>query len=272
MANNHLTSIFIEPRLTLLKSFYLSGGVRFDQSSIYDQVLTPRAGLTYNFKANSLRFSFANAFRAPKPWDYTDGLGNPSLMPEKMKSLETAFSFSVIDNLKIDLIGYKNNLENAITREVTNQGFRWINNGQIKTNGIEIYLRYASPKLMSSFNYTFNQSKDELGKPITEISKHSGNASATYSFTEHLKMNLRANYTGERENPKTIVSTNSQYINPSLIFHGALSFFNYKGFDIQILVKNILNTEYYHTSNRVTERYRQPQRTVMLSVSYTLND
>ena len=271
MVNNHLTSIFIEPRLTLLKSLFLSGGIRFDQSSIYDQVLTPRAGLSYNYQRHRLRFSYADAFRAPKPWDYTDGFGNPSLNPEKMRSFETALTISVNDHLKLDLIGYKNNLKSAITKEVTNNGFRWVNSGQIKTDGTEICVRYAIPNLNSSLNYTYNQSKNEFGVPVPEISKHTGNASATYSLNEHVKLNLRANYIGERENPKTIASSNSKYIDPCLIFHGALSFINYKGFDVQLLVKNILNTEYYHTSNRDPSQYRQPQRTLMLSVGYTLN-
>ena len=272
MVNNHLTSIFIEPRFTLLENLYLSGGVRFDQSSIYDKVLTPRAGLSYHFRKHILRFSYAEAFRAPKPWDYTDGLGNASLLPERMKSLEAAFTLSVVDNFKIDVVGYKNNLKNAITKEVINTGYRWVNSGEINTNGMEIYLRYVSQKIKSSLNYTFNQSKNGLGEFVPEISKHSGNASATYSFNEYIKINLCANYIGKRENPKLIVSTNSKNIDPSLIFHGALSFVNYKGFTVQLIAKNILNTAYYHTSNRDPDRYRQAQRTIMLSVGYALNN
>ncbi len=271
MVNNTLTSIFMEPRLILLKNIYLSGGVRFDQSSVYDQVFTPRAGFSYNYRRHTLRFSYAEAFRAPKPWDYTDGLGNPSLSPEKMKSLETALTLSIADNLKVDLIGYKNNLESAITKELSSKGFSWVNSGQIKTDGIEIYFRYVSPKLNSTLNYTYNQSKNESGEPVPEISKHSGNASITYSFDENIKVNLRANYIGGRENPKTIAATNSRYIEPCLILNGALSFLNYKGFNVQLLMKNMLNTKYYHTSNREPDRYRQPQRTVMLSIGYALN-
>ena len=272
MVNNHLTSIFIEPRLTLLKNCYLSGGVRFDQSSVYDQVLTPRTGLSYHVRKHILRFSYAEAFRAPKPWDYTDGLGNSSLLPERMKSLEAAFTMSLADNFKIDVMGYKNILRNAITKEVINTRYRWVNSGKIVTNGLEIYLRYESQKLKSSFNYTFNQSENELGEFVPEISKHSGNASLTYSLNEYLKINLRANYIGERENPKIIATTNSKDIDPYLIFHGSLLFLNHKGFTVQLIAKNILNTEYYSTSNRDPDRYRQAQRTIMLSVGYALNN
>ena len=269
--NNHLTSIFIEPRLTLLKNLFLSGGVRFDKSSSYDKVLTPRVGLIYHLQDHLLRFSYAEAFRAPKPWDYNDGLGNTSLLPEKMKSLEGAITISISNNFQIDLIGYKNKLENAITKNITNEGYQWINNGEINTDGIEVYLRYNSHKLKSSINYTYNQSYNELGVFIPEISKHSGNASITYSIKEHIKINIHANYIGKRENPKLIVSTNSKFIEPCLIFHGALSFIDYKGFSAQLIAKNIFNKKYYHTSNRDPDRYRQPQRTILLSLSYALN-
>jgi outer membrane cobalamin receptor len=272
MVDNTLASIFIEPRVTLFKNLYLSGGLRFDQSSIYDQVYTPRAGLIYHFRKHILRFSYAEAFRAPKSWDYTDGLGNPSLLPEKMKSIEAAFVFSIVDNFKIDVIGYKNNLENAIVKEVLNEGYRWENSGKIKTDGVEIYIRYVSNRLKSSLNYTFNQSYNEHDDFVPEISKYSGSASVTYSFSEYIKLNLRANYIGERENPKLIVSTNSKEIKPCLIFHGALSLVNYKGFTVQLSAKNLLNQKYYHTSNREPDRYRQPQRTIMLSIGYVLNN
>ncbi|HAN19463.1 MAG: hypothetical protein A2X13_02195 [Bacteroidetes bacterium GWC2_33_15] len=272
MITNYLTSIFIEPRFTLFKNLFLSGGTRFDQSSIYDQVLTPRAGLSYIFRKHLFRLSYAEAFRAPKPWDYTDGLGNPSLLPEKMKSLETAFTFSIADNYTMDIIGYKNNLENAITKEVINDDYRWVNGGKIETDGVEIYIRYASRKLKSSINYTFNQSYNESGDLVPEISKHTGNMNITYSFNEYIKINIHANYIGKRENPKMISSTSSTYIDPCLIFHGALSLVNYKGFSVQLSAKNILNTEYYHTSNRDPDRYRQAQRTIMFSVGYTLNN
>jgi outer membrane cobalamin receptor len=270
MDKNNLTSLFVESRLTPIRNLFLSGGVRFDQSSIYDQVLTPRAGLCYNFKGHSFRFAYADAFRAPKPWDYTDGLGNSSLLPEKMKSLETALTLSLAEDVMVDFIGYKNKLNSAITKEVTNEGFRWVNSGQIKTNGLEIYLRANAHKFNFAFNYTYNESKNELGQWVPEISKHSANANISYSLNNYIKMNLRSNYIGERENPAVIASTNSKLIEPCLIFHGALSVLNYKGFDIQLFAKNILNAAYYHTSNREPGRYRQPQRTIMFSIGYSL--
>jgi hypothetical protein len=42
--------------------------------------------------------------------------------------------------------------------------------------------------------------------------------------------------------------------------------------EMQIIGKNITNTEYYHTSNRTPERYRQPQQTFLFSVTYNLEN
>jgi outer membrane receptor for ferrienterochelin and colicins len=272
MLNNNLISIFVEPRLTLLENLHLSGGVRFDKSSTYGQVLTPRAGLSYSLQDHILRLSYAEAFRAPKPWDYTDGIGNSSLKPERMKSLEASITFSVADNYKIDLVAYENKLGNAIAKEVTSAGYRWVNSSAVNTDGVEIYFKYVSHNITSSINYTFNQSYNESSEFVPEISKHTGNASITFSLSKYIKLNLRTNYIGKRENPKVIAATNSKDVGPYLIFHGALSLLDYMGFDVQLCVKNILNEEYYHTSNRDPDRYRQPQRTIMVSVGYALDN
>jgi outer membrane receptor for ferrienterochelin and colicin len=188
-----------------------------------------------------------------------------------MRSLEAAMTFSFFDQYHIDFIGYKNKLDNAIHKQAVDERYRWVNDGEINTEGIEIYFRFSSKKLTSSINYTFNQSYDENDEFVPEISKHTGNVSATYHFSNHIKINFRANYIGERENPQIIASDNGSTIDPCLVFHGALSLLNYKGFTLQFIVKNLLNKEYYHTSNREPDRYRQPQRTVMVSVGYTLN-
>lgn len=272
MLSNYLLSIFLEPRFTLFDNFYLSAGVRFDNSSIYDQVLTPRVGISYFYKNNIFRFSYAEAFRAPKPWDYTDGLGNSALLPEEMRSFEASVTSSLSNSLKMDFIVYNNNLVNAIVKQENSFGYKWINNGKIETNGFEIFIRFASHNLKSSINYTFNKSYNLMQELIPEISKHTGNASFTYLLNKDFSINLRAHYIGKRENPKFIETSKSKFIDPSLIWHGAISFLNYYGFDFQIFVKNIFNTEYYHTSNRDPDRYRQSQRTLMLSVNYLLSN
>ncbi|MDD3740614.1 MAG: TonB-dependent receptor [Bacteroidales bacterium] len=269
--DNYLVSIFFEPKLNFFNHLYILTGVRFDQSSIYDQITTPKAALMLNIKKHSFRISYSEAFRAPKPWDYTYGLGNTDLLPEEMQSIEGSYSFAT-KFLILDIIGYKNKLENAISQESLLDGNRWINRGEINTDGVEVFLRYSKKRLSSFVNYTYNLSYDENGNDIPEIAKHSANAGITYSFNKHFRINLRANYCGRKENTKEIETTNSIYIDPYLILHSSLMITNLNGFTIKFSVKNLLNEEYYHTSNRMPDRYRQPQRTFLLTVGYRINN
>ncbi len=270
LLNNYLASVFVEPRLTLFKNIYISGGVRFDYSSIYNQVLTPRAGVSYVLGRHLFRFSYAQAFRAPKPWDYTDGLGNADLMPEKMQSLELSFVFNITRKVNFTVTGYNNKLENAITTQYIGDAYRWYNIGEINIRGAEASFGYSSRKIRASLNYTFTNSCS-YSDPIAEISPHCTNAMISYFLNEYFSLNLRAHYVGQRENPKTIQSTGSNFVDAFIVFDGAFSLLNYKNFTSQLVVKNILNQEYYHTSNRDPDRYRQPQRTILLSVAYVLH-
>lgn len=240
MLNNFLASIYIQPQLVVGKNLFLSGGVRFDHSSVYHQVLTPRVGVSYNLKTIIFRFSYADAFRAPKPWDYTDGFGNDNLRPEKMRSFEFSTSFSLYQKFGVKLIGYKNYLSDAIRIEYLTEGYRWANWGKVITNGLEIGLSQLMGKIKPQFNYTFSHSVDELGNEVPEISKHTANAGITYSYSRYLKLNIRANYLGKRENPTVITTTNSKFISSCVVFHGSLSLLNYKNFTAQLLVKIFL--------------------------------
>ncbi len=272
MVNGYLLSVFAEPRLTLFKNLYISGGLRYDQSSVYEEVFTPCAGISYHLKKQIIRVSYSEAFRSPQPWDFTDGLGNPSLKPEKMKSLELAFSFSIIDKIKIEVTGYKNYLINSISKEIldTIGHYIWANSGKINTYGFEVFFKFETGKFKSAINYTYTQSENVPGNFINEISKHCGNASLTYAFNDNLKINLRANYVGKRKNPKLITVSDSYFVDPYIVLQGAISFINYKGLTAQIAVKNLLNAKYYHTSNRDVSRYRQPQVTIFFTIGYSI--
>ncbi len=269
--NNYLISVFAEPTVIFFKKLYLSAGLRFDQSSLYNQVLTPRVGLIYHFRKHFVRISYAEAFRAPKPWDYYDGAGNSSLKPEKMKSLELGFTFSIHDKIKITLEGYRNLLHNAINKEYLIDNYRWVNSGLLSTHGSELFVRLDFGKIKATANYTFTYATNESGVLVPEISMHNANASITYSFYKYFKINLKANYYSKRKNPQFITAANSYYLKPYVLIDAAISMLNYKGINLQIIVKNLLDTKYYHPSNRPPERYRQPQFTFLFSVGYSLD-
>lgn len=186
-----------------------------------------------------------------------------------MKSIETSVEYSFSNDLIINVSVYKNLLNQGIIKESNSSGYRWVNSGEVNTDGIEIGFKYDADGIKSFFNYTFTQSYDENNKFIAEISKHIANAGVTYALNRNLIINVLAFYTGERENPEFIYSINSRTISPYFLLNGTISCLDFYGFDVQLIVKNILDKEYYHTSNRTPSRYRQSQRTFMLSINYS---
>ena len=284
MLTNHLWGIYLQSQYKVISDVELTLGLRHDNSSVYDQVFTPRAGIVYNKDKISAKLLYMQAFRAPKPWDYYWGEGNPDLDPEEMKSFELAFSYKFTKDLNADLSIYRNNVKGKLTKfstteiidsvEVTKAW--WVNRGELKSYGAELFLQYVfGNNIYSYFNYTFNMSEDEDGEEIPEIANHSANIGILYAFSKNIKFDVRGNYLGKRLNPKTIPATGSDYVddafvlNSTLSFLDILSFINIKNLDCYLIVKNLLDTEYYHTSHREPERYRQPQRTIMLKAAYS---
>ena len=103
---------------------------------------------------------------------------------------------------------------------------------------------------------------------MPEIAKHGANVGATYSFTKNIKLNVRENYLGRRKNNTSTSISEREYIGEAFVSHTTLSALNYHNFDFYFSVKNLFDTEYYHTSNTSVTEYRQPQRTFMLKTTY----
>jgi outer membrane cobalamin receptor len=269
---DYLVSIYTQAQYKLNTPFQLIVGARYDLSSYYDQVFTPRLGLLYSVNKIGIKALYMTAFRAPKPWDYTNGLGNTALIPEKMRSSEIAINYSVYYNLMLNISIYNNYLHNALTIENVLTNYRWVNKGAIRTNGFELQLNQQIDNQTISMNYTFNQSLDENNVVISEIAKHSFNLEYNFPVQKFVEVSFRINYLGKRKNPQFITQTQSNYIKEALIFNSVISIPAFKNMNMSLVVKNLFNETYYHSSNRLPERYRQPQRTIYLKIGYTFSD
>ncbi len=208
------------------------------------------------------------AFRAPKPWDYSNGIGNPDLKPETIYSLEAAGGWSFSSNLRFELTAYHNRLSNLLTRETQGDDFRWINAGALTTDGCETGLVYRRGRLKAYLNYTYTRSMSALDEQAPEIAPHGANAGILYAFSPRLRISLRGQYLGARRNSKVIPATGNDRIDAAFILHTAATLTLPGGFDLQLVVNNLLDAVYYHPSNLPPSRYRQPQRSLRLSMGY----
>ena len=269
MLNNRLISAYAQSQTSLSKSVDLFLGVRHDDSSYYGAVTTPRLGIVFNRGRLTAKILYMRAFRAPKPWDYTDGLGNPDLKPEKISSFEAAGGWSFSRNLRFDLSLYHNRLSNLLTRVFEGVDRRWMNFGSVTTNGCEAAIQYQRGRMKAYANYTYNESVDASDEQVPEIAPHGANLGILYAFTTRLRLSLRGQYLGERKNSKVIPTTGNDRIDDAVVFHAALSLRLSREVDLQLVVNNLLDAVYYHPSNWPASRFRQPQRSIRISAGYS---
>ncbi len=269
MLTNHLTSAYLQAQIPVLATTDLFLGLRHDDSSSARPVTTPRLGLVFNRDPLTVKLLYGEAFRAPKPWDYTDGVGNPNLQPEKMRSLECTGGWAFSDRLRIELSLYQNHLDNLLARTGPEGAQQWVNTGLLNTRGTELALVWQTDSLKAYANYTYTASHNENGVQVPEIARHGGNAGLHWALSPAWRLHLRGQVLGARTNPKVIPTTGNDRIDAAMVFHGALSWRPVRGFDLQFVATNLADEVYYHPSNLPPSRYRQAQLSARLQLGWT---
>lgn len=266
MAADDLLSLYAQARYTLARGLKFTGGLRHDDSSSYGKVYTPRAGLVYNNEGLTLKALYAEAFRAPRPGNFTYGAGNSGLAPEKMRSTELSGAYSFSRGLQADLAVYSNRLDTLLARSRTANSY--LNSGDIKTLGLEAQLEFDGGAFKGRLNYAHQHSEETGGLPVDEIARHTAGAGFFYAFSRQVKLDLEGHWSGRRRNPKIIAATGSRYVGAAFAADATLSFLETGNLSARVIGKNVLDERYYHTSNRTPDRYRQPGRQLLLQLSW----
>jgi outer membrane receptor for ferrienterochelin and colicins len=261
-----LASAYTQLHLKPVELFELTTGIRLDYSTVYDFIFTPHTALVTNYRKITAKAIYSEAFRAPKPWDYTWNRGNADLKPEKIRSFEAVLSFKAINSLLLDVSLYRNVIFDKLS--IDTSGDRWTNSTELITNGFECNGMYFHDYFDAFFNYSFADSRNADDIPVDEIARHCSNLGITFNMTRNVSAVLRANYTGTRPNPVFIPSIGRKRIKRYYCLDAVITISDLRGFTVQLSVDNLLDTEYYHPSNRPPARYRQPQRSFLLTIGY----
>ncbi len=269
MISDQLFSIYLQGQFSFLRYFILTAGARQDFSSYYDKALTPRVALMFNLNNFSARIAWMEAFRAPRPWDYTAGTGNPGLKPEQMRSGEVSLSYSPFPSLSLETSVYHNKLSRMLITEFTDTlgNFRWNNHDEATVTGIEASAVVKTGRIDLAIHYTYNDAHDRQNNILPEISPHVAGARLNLKLIAGLGVNLGGYFYDRKKSLKTIKATGSQWIDEAFVLNGSIHYLGWNGFDFQLMINNILNTEYYHPSNLLPDRYRQPQRSVLVKIT-----
>lgn len=205
----------------------------------------------------------------PDPWDYTSGIGNNNLKPEDLDAAELNISYNLSKYFRFGISTYRNIVSNKFVKHyISNDDWFWDNKDKVTIDGIDFNLRFSKGKLTSFVNYSYVYAVDQDGIFMPEIAMHSGNAGITYNITDNFTAHLGLNYLGERKNPQFISSTNNFTINEAFIWNANFRYQSEKGYGFSVKIDNLTDVEYYHPSNRPPDRYRQPQRSLLICLFY----
>ncbi|MCF6366760.1 MAG: TonB-dependent receptor [Bacteroidales bacterium] len=264
---------FMQAGYSPFKNFNFILGGRVDNNKIrltggYGTVFNPKAAIVWSPLNFVFKAIYSEAFMDAGYWtkySTTPGrlLDNPNLKPEKVKNSEYSFSWKANNYFFIDFVAYNSYYTGAIGTVdvsfvddggnlVTTTQHQAIGNVNIKGLQSNLYFNYSN--YSTYINYTFTKPYNITGKKtrIGDISSHHLNFGINALFFDKLNINLRANWSGKKPTGKeTTVSNNPlNKIDAYFVLNNAISYNIYKGISAEILVNNILDTEYFHPGVR----------------------
>ena len=281
----------------------LTLGGRYDYNRIrlndgYGSIINPRFATVFTPGKFIFKFIYARAFQNASNWTKYSlnpqrQLNNPTLKPEEVNNIELCAGYKIADYSYFDIVFYHSKYNGAVgtgqavmpdgTITGQNQAI-----GQLKIYGIQSTISYQFNNYSVYANYSYTHPEEnilEAGKPTDEyqrlgdISDHRINLGGNILLFDHLNINLRVNYFSERPVGKgTSVPGNPGKFPAHAILNGAISYFNIvKGFNAQLILNNIFNTEYFdpgiRSADGVAYAYRTPQKgsNFMVRLYYDLN-
>ncbi len=238
-------------------------GIRYDESEEFGEVITPR--LTGVYKPSDswvLKLLTGSAFRQPNFSElYIEGFANNNLSPETVDTSELEVNY-LVGRLHLRTNAFYSEEQDAIVlvqnsnpdpTSFTNLIFD-NSSGSTLTRGISLVANYGFDNIELYSNYMFTQGKrDGDWDDIERVATHKLNAGISWLFRPHWDLNLRMNYVGERR-----AQTTNQWLQvyrdgyaPSYTKTNlALTNKSFKSFELQLLIMNLFDKDYYGVGRR----------------------
>lgn len=188
-------ALVLQDQLRLFDRLYLTGGVRYDGNSVFEDKATARVALSYLLKATDTRFkaSWGQGFRAPTfnelffpAFAPCPSFGNPNLKPEESDSWDAGVEQHLWERrVRLGATYFRNDFKNLIQSTLTdpvNFCFQARNVGKARSEGVEVEASVMPVDgLVVAVAYTYTDSEDRTtGDPLRRIAANSLAVTATW--------------------------------------------------------------------------------------------
>jgi len=191
--------------LNILNGFNFNTGARLNWHNVYGTHTTFNLNPSYNInfdERNNLKLltSYSSAYIVPSIYQLYSNYGNEDLTPEKTKTFESGFEYSLSNKLKLSALYFDRVEDNAIlfVTDFDTYISNYANDedGEIYVNGIETAFDFSPLKSLDlRLNYTHTSASKVRTYSIPE---HKLNSMARYSFANNTKLSITHQYASER--------------------------------------------------------------------------
>lgn len=173
---------YVQDEWNLARDWTLTAGVRHDRYSDFGGTTNPRLALVWDASLDlTVKLLAGRAFRAPafnEKYSINNPVnrGNPNLAPEKIGTIETAFSWQARRDTQVNLNFFHyqmNQIIRAVPNPVPGSGSTFNNTGNQHGSGMELELIWdASRSLRLTGNYSYQRSIDETSNQDAGYAPH----------------------------------------------------------------------------------------------------
>jgi outer membrane receptor for ferrienterochelin and colicin len=272
----------------------LTSGLRYDYQSIYKDIYSPRVAVIYRLKDKPtvLRCAVARAFRVPNiaeqySQQYFGSVlvqktpSQKSLSPETIIGYEAGISHQFRDDDKIEVIVFKNEMDNLIDAPYT-MGTKtmpvrreYINQGSAETKGIEITLQKNFPEqqITGILNYTymdtcFTTSREKKKMPY--IPENKLTLKLEYMPKDTLHVGVKVTWVGKRMSAVNKYLDTSEDISELPAYSVVDTYLRWRLNNttlLHVVINNLFDTD-YKTGPGLRTTYR---RAIQIGVNCNIN-
>ena len=270
-------AFYVEDLWNFFEKLQGVGGVRYDKNTLYDAQVSPRGGLLFfPWKDTTLKLLYSEAFRSPSIYerffdDETYFAANPSLKPERIRSITCVLEQELLAGLTGSLTYYHNWLDDLILQVFNDEieRFQYQNVLDLESDGVQLALEGQTAWGLRGFaNFSFQDSRVRSGgDEVANSPKFLANAGLSIPFWKRklfgsvLLHFVDSRYTAD---PSEEVS---DYLRADLTLYGDRI---WRGLSASLSVYNLYDIRYEDPVAEETSltRMLQDGRTFWLRLSY----
>jgi vitamin B12 transporter len=250
----HVPSVFFEQQFRFFDRFFLTGGFRKEDDSVFGSATTEHGSLAFVIKETGTRIrgSAGTGFRAPTFNDlFFPDFGNPDLQPERSMSWDAGVDQKLWQGrIRLGLTYFHNDFTNLITCCVSIPTAPFggpVNVGSARSAGIE-FTGEADilPNLVASLNYTYTDTKNLVtGRWLPREPQHRWNIGLTWEPIRRLSLFAQVHVvTQQWETFGEVYNSGSTRVDMGGTYR-VLEKYNWvQGLDLIVRVQNLLNEGY----------------------------